>query len=46
MRREERADLRFRDLDLERGLVRLDETKTYENRAWSLDPGVADALRR
>lgn len=45
-RKEELSSLRFRDLDLERGAVRLDENKTNEPRAWALDPGVAEALRR
>jgi integrase len=45
MRREEAASLRWRDLDLERGVVRLDENKTDDARAWALDPGVARALK-
>jgi integrase len=31
--------------DLRRGLVRLDENKTDDPRAWALDPGVARALK-
>ena len=45
MRREEAAGLRWRDLDLQRGMVRLDENKTDDPRAWALDAGVARALR-
>jgi integrase len=45
MRREEAADLRWRDVDLERGRVRLDQNKTDDPRAWALDAGVAAALR-
>jgi len=36
--------LRWSDLDLERGAVRLDENKTDDPRAWALSPGVAAAL--
>ena len=36
--------LRWRDLDLERGVIRLDENKTDDPRAWALDPGVTRAL--
>jgi len=43
-RREEAADLRWRDLDLARGVIRLDENKTDDPRAWALDAGVAAAL--
>jgi len=46
MRREEAADLRWRDLDLARGVIRLDENKTDDPRAWALDAGVAAALAR
>jgi integrase len=45
MRREEAARLRWRDLDLHRGIIRLDENKTDDPRAWALDPGVARALK-
>ncbi|MGA3124969.1 MAG: tyrosine-type recombinase/integrase, partial [Polyangiaceae bacterium] len=44
MRREEAADLRWSDVDLARGVVRLDENKTDDPRAWALDAGVAAAL--
>ncbi len=44
MRREELARLRWRDVDLVRGIVTLDENKTDDPRAWALDPGVARAL--
>jgi integrase len=33
------------DVDLERGVVRLDKNKTDDPRAWAMDPGVAAALR-
>ncbi|MGD0679038.1 MAG: tyrosine-type recombinase/integrase [Polyangiaceae bacterium] len=45
MRREEAARLHWRDVDPGRGLVRLDENKTDDPRAWALDAGVAAALR-
>jgi integrase len=38
--------LRWTDVDLERGTVRLDENKTEDPRMWALDLGVAEALRR
>lgn len=38
--------LEWGDLDLQRGAVRLDVNKTDDPRAWALDPGVCDALRR
>ncbi len=44
MRREEAAGLRWRDVDLSRGVVRLDENKTDDPRAWALNAGVAAAL--
>jgi integrase len=44
MRREEAAALRWCQIDLERGSVRLDRTKTDEARAWALDAGVVRAL--
>jgi integrase len=44
MRREEAAGLRWRDVDLSRGVVRLDENKTDDPRAWALNAGVAGAL--
>ncbi len=36
--------LRWRDLDLERGVVTLGRTKTDNGRSWALSPGVAEAL--
>jgi excisionase family DNA binding protein len=42
----EGLDLRWRDLDLERGSVTLDHNKTDDARTWALDPGVTEALRR
>ena len=44
MREAEALALRFRDLDLKRGSVRLDENKTDDARTWVLDRGVARAL--
>ncbi len=46
LRHEEAAGLLWRDLDRERGIVRLDENKTDDPRAWALRPGTARALRR
>jgi integrase len=40
----EALDLRWRDLDLEKGVLTLDRNKTDDARAWVLDPGVARAL--
>lgn len=45
MRISEALALRWGDLDLERGLVRLDENKTDDPRAWALNPSVARALK-
>ena len=45
MRASECTSLRWRDLDLERGVVTLDENKTDDPRAWALSPGVARALQ-
>jgi integrase len=45
MRRDEAPSLRWRDLDLERGVIRLDENKTDDPRAWALDASVARALK-
>jgi len=39
-------NLRFNDLDLKRGIIRLDNTKTDEPISWVLDPGTAVGLRR
>lgn len=44
MRKDEALTLAWDDVDLERGIVRLDENKTDDPRAWALDPGVAQAL--
>ncbi|MCC6902687.1 MAG: site-specific integrase, partial [Polyangiaceae bacterium] len=40
----EALSLRWRDLDLERGAVRLDANKTDDPRAWALSPDVARTL--
>jgi len=40
----EALSLRWCDLDLERGVIRLDANKTDEPRAWALAPGVSEAL--
>ncbi len=45
MRHGEARQLRWADLNLERGAVRLDTTKTDEPRVWALDEGVVAALR-
>jgi len=45
MRKEEAAALQWRDIDLERGKVYLDENKTDEARDWDLDPGVLQSLQ-
>lgn len=37
--------LSWTDVDLERGVVTLDENKTDDARAWALDPGVARGLQ-
>jgi len=42
----EALKLQWSDLDLTRGVVRLDENKTDDPRAWALGPGVAAALER
>ena len=44
MRASELSDLRWRDVDLARGRVRLDENKTDDPRAWALSPDVVRAL--
>lgn len=44
LRSGEARALRWSDLDLERGVIKLDENKTDDPRAWALDPGVATAL--
>jgi integrase len=45
MREGEALGLTWECVDLVRGMVRLDENKTDDPRAWALDPGVARALR-
>lgn len=45
MREGEALALTWTDLDLERGVVRLDKNKTDDPRAWALHPGVVAALR-
>jgi integrase len=42
----EAVSLRWRDLDLKHGTVRLDANKTEEPRTWVLDHGVFQALKR
>ncbi len=44
MRASELALLRWRDVDLKHGRVRLDENKTDDPRAWALSPDVVRAL--
>ncbi len=44
LRSGEARALRWADVDLERGVIKLDENKTDDPRAWALDPGVATAL--
>jgi integrase len=46
MRHDEAESLTWGDLDLERGLVQLDENKTDDPRGWDLRPGVVRALVR
>jgi integrase len=46
LRCDEALNLTWTDLDLARGVVRLDENKTNDPRAWALSPGVAEALER
>ena len=45
MREGEALALTWECADLVRGMVRLDENKTDDPRAWALNPGVARALR-
>ena len=45
MRAGEAAALTWRDVDLDRGAVRLDTNKTDDPRAWALRPDVVRALR-
>jgi len=44
MRASELALLKWRDIDLEHGRVRLDENKTDDPRAWALSPDVTRVL--
>ncbi len=46
MRSSEALRMTWSDLDLKRGAVKLDKNKTDDPRAWALDPGTAEALRR
>jgi integrase len=41
----EGAGLLWRDVDLDKGTVSLDENKTSDPRTWTLDPGTHRALR-
>ena len=43
-RRSETAALVWGELDLENGVIQLDENKTDHARWWKVDPGVTDAL--
>jgi len=45
MREGEALALTWGDLDVERGLVKLDKNKTDDPRAWPLQAGTAEALR-
>lgn len=42
----EARELRVKDVDLENGVVNLDENKTDDPRNWALSPGVREALAR
>ncbi len=44
MRTDELASLTWDDLDLDRGLLRLDENKTHSPRVWAMRPDVTRAL--
>jgi excisionase family DNA binding protein len=46
MRVSELLNLTWADVDLKRGVLTLDETKTDEPRAWAMDGGVVMALKR
>ncbi len=46
LRASELRNLEWTNLDLERGVLRLDSNKTGIPRAWRLDPGVVEALVR
>jgi integrase len=45
MRTDEQGSLLWRDVDLERGRIVLDENKTDDPRDWDLEPGVWRALQ-
>lgn len=44
MRRSEAVAFTWREIDLQHGVVRLDENKTDHSRWWKMSPGVAEAL--
>ncbi len=46
MRSSEALRMTWEDLNLDHGMVRLDANKTDDPRAWALDSGTAEALRR
>lgn len=46
LRVSEALTVTWSDVDLDNGVLSLDENKTDNPRAWALDPGVAEALRR
>ena len=46
LRAGEALGLEWRDLDLDHGVLHLDENKTSDPRSWALDEGVIIALRR
>lgn len=46
LRASEARELRVNDVDLENGVVHLDQNKTDDPRSWPLSPGVLEALRR
>lgn len=46
MRASELSNLKWSSIDLENGIIRLDENKTGDARAWKLDAGVHSALMR
>ncbi len=45
LRRDELASLRWRHIDLERGMLFLDRNKTDQTRGWVLEPSVVAALK-
>ena len=46
LRLSEAQELDWTDLDLQRGVIHLDENKTDDPRSWMLDAGVVEAFRR